>query len=186
LIINQVEENMDKIILRALTKEDAKKSWLWRNYEEIRYFYSGHPFYVNQEKEEEWILNISKSDLPLVSFGIVEIETQTLIGMAFLKDVNLIHRRAEYAFFIGDESAKGKGHAKEVTKKIIYFAFSNLNINRLFLKVQEDNSKAIKLYESLSFKMEGLLRESVFKNGRYLNELVYSVLKSEYLDQNKL
>jgi len=172
----------EKIKLRSLTKEDAKISWKWRNKEDIRYFYSGHPFFVNQEKEEKWIEKISESDLPLTSFGIEELEKNSLIGMAFLKNINLMHRTAEFAIFIGEENVKGKGYAKEATIKTLDFAFNNLNLNRVFLKVQEDNLNAIKLYERCKFKKEGILRECIYKNGHYLNEFIMSLLKSEYKD----
>ena len=173
----------EKIKLRALTKEDAKISWTWRNNENMRYFYSGHPFFINQEKEETWITKISASDIPLTSFGIEEVETNSLIGMSFLKDINLIHRNAEFAIFIGEENAKGKGYAKEATIKTIEFAFNNLNLNRVFLKVQEDNTNAIKLYEKCKFKKEGILRECIYKNGHYLNEIIMSILKSEHIEK---
>lgn len=168
------------IKLRALTKEDAKVSWVWRNNPDMRYFYSGHPFFINIEKEEAWIAKVSTSDIPLTSFGIEELKTNSLIGMVFLKDINLINRSAEFAIFIGAENVKGKGYATEATSKAIDFAFDNLNLNRVFLKVQEDNNSAIRLYEKCKFKKEGVLRESVYKNGNYLNEIVMSILKKEY------
>ncbi|MBP2833680.1 GNAT family N-acetyltransferase [Aquimarina sp. U1-2] len=171
----------EKIKLRALTKDDAKVSWPWRNTDAIRYFYSGHPFFINLEKEEAWIEKIAVSDLPLTSFGIEEMQSNSLIGMSFLKDINLIHRTAEFAIFIGDDNAKGKGYAKEATLKTITFAFNNLNLHRVFLKVQEDNHSAIKLYEKCHFKKEGTLRECVYKNGHYVNEVIMAILKNEFL-----
>lgn len=168
------------ITLRALTKEDAKISWKWRNEDSMRHFYAGHPFFINIEKEEAWIAKVASSDIPLAAFGVEEIKTNTLIGMVFLKDINLIHRNAEFAIFIGNETVKGKGYATEATLKALDFAFNNLNLNRVFLKVQEDNSSAIKLYQKCNFTQEGVLRKSVFKNGTYLDEVVMSVLKSEY------
>ncbi|MFK7812418.1 MAG: GNAT family N-acetyltransferase [Maribacter sp.] len=168
------------IRLRALTKEDAKVSWLWRNNADMRYFYSGHPFFINIEKEEAWIAKVSTSDMPLTSFGIEEVSTNSLIGMVFLKDINLINRNAEFAIFIGDENVKGKGYATQATTMAVDFAFDDLNLNRVFLKVQEDNSAAIRLYEKCKFQKEGILRESVYKNGKYLNEIIMSILKKEY------
>lgn len=169
-----------KIKLRALTKEDAKTSWAWRNNVDMQYYYSGHPFFINIEKEEAWISKVSTSDMPLSAFGIEETENSTLIGMVFLKDINLIHRNAEFAIFIGDDKVKGKGYATQATNKALDFAFNKLNLNRVFLKVQEDNANAIKLYTKCNFKKEGVLRKSVYKNGNYLDELVFSILQSEF------
>jgi len=172
----------EKIKLRALTKEDAKISWAWRNNENIRYYFSGHPFLVNPEKEEAWLAKVLCSDMPITTFGIEELENNSLVGMSFIKDINLLNRTAEFAIFIGDENAAGKGYAKEATLKTIDFAFNDLNLHRLSLKVQEENISAVKLYEKCAFKKEGLIRECVYKNGHYLNLILMSILKSEYLD----
>lgn len=170
-----------KIVLRALKMSDAAVSWQWRNKEEIRYFYSGHPFYINEEKETEWLRKIILSDLPLSSFGIEEVATEKLVGMAFLKDINLIHRTAEFAIFIGDSNAAGKGYAREATQLLLAIAFNELNLNRIYLKVQQDNINAKKLYEKCGFTTEGTLRQAVYKNGRYVDEQLMSILKQEYL-----
>lgn len=171
-----------KIKLRALTQEDAKIIWIWRNNDKVRYFYSGHPFFINLEKEEAWIAKILCSDIPMTSFGIEETKTNVLIGMSFLKDINLIHRTAEFSIFIGDENALGKGYATEAVLQTLQFAFSNLNLNRVFLKVQQDNLSAIRLYKNCNFKQEGVLRESMYKNGQYIDEIVMSILKKEYVE----
>lgn len=170
----------EKIRLRALTKEDAKTSWKWRNNDDVKYFYSGHPFPVNVEKEEAWLSKLIDSDIPLASFGIDEIETDKFIGMSFLKNINLIHRNAEIAIFIGDQNATGKGFAKEATLKTIDFAFNELNLNRIYLVVQDDNFNAIKLYEKCNFVKEAVLREANFKKGKYVDVIMMSILRSEY------
>ena len=172
----------DKIRLRALIKDDAKISWDWRNKENLRYYYSGHPFFVTLEKQEAWLDSLLGSDIPRTSFGIEEIETGSLIGMSFLMNIDLIHRTAEFSIFIGEENAKGKGYGKEATLKTVEFAFMHLNLNRVSLKVQEDNYNAIKLYEKCKFRKEGILRECLYKNGHYLNEIIMSLLRSEYFE----
>jgi len=170
-----------KINLRALSKDDAKVSWKWRNSNAMREYYSGHPFFVTQDDEEAWIARISGSNFPLTTFGIEEKSTKNLVGMCFLKDINMLNRTSEFAIFIGDENAKGKGFAKEATLKTVEFAFKDLNLNRVFLIVQEDNENAINLYKKCGFRNEGILREAVYKNGKYKNEIIMSVLKREFI-----
>jgi RimJ/RimL family protein N-acetyltransferase len=170
----------EKIRLRALTKDDGKTTWSWRNGDDIRQFYSGLPFLVNQEKEEAWLDKILCSDMPLTSFGIEERESSCLIGMSFLKDIDMINRAAEFAIFIGDENARGNGYGREATIKTVDFAFKQLNLNRVFLNVMEENHKAIHIYEKCGFSKEGVLRENIYKNGQYKNQVVMSILINEY------
>lgn len=43
---------MNKIKLRALSLEDAKITYKWQNLDNIKEYYSGHPFPVSYEKEK--------------------------------------------------------------------------------------------------------------------------------------
>ena len=97
-------------------------------------------------------------------FGVELIEHKLLIGITVLKDINLINRSAEIAIYIGDKKFRGKGFSKEATLETLHFGFYKLGLNRIFLKVLNDNKIAIKLYESIGFRKEGTLIESVFKN----------------------
>ena len=171
---------MEKIRLRALTTEDAKITWLWQNSPEIKEFYSDHPYPVNFEMEKLWYEKITYTNIPVTVFGIEILENHKLIGMSILKNINLIHRSAELGIFIGDTSEKHKGYSGEATRLTLKFGFLDMGLNRIYLKVHEDNTPALKLYEKNGFKKEGLLRKSVFKNGRFKNEIIMSLLKEEF------
>jgi RimJ/RimL family protein N-acetyltransferase len=171
---------MEKIRLRALTAEDAKITWQWQNSPEIKEFYSDHPYPVNYEMEKLWYEKITYTNIPVTVFGIEIQENNKLIGMSILKNINLIHRSAELGIFIGDASEKHKGYSGEATRLTLKFGFLDLGINRIYLKVHEDNTPAIKLYEKNGFKKEGLLRKSVFKNDQFKNEIIMSLLKEEF------
>lgn len=172
--------NKGNIRLRALTTADLSLTLSWHNQEDIRDGYLGHPFPVNREKEEQWYQKILTSDLPTTIFGIEVVDTATLIGVTMLKNVNLIHREAEFAIYIGDETQKGRGYSKTATQLCLQFGFRKLNLNRIFLKVEETNGVAKALYERVGFVQEGTMREAIFKNGSYRNVHLMSVLQREF------
>jgi RimJ/RimL family protein N-acetyltransferase len=169
-----------RIKLRALTSSDIEKTLSWHSQEEISDLYLGHPFPVNLELEKQWYDKILASNLPLTVFGIENLEDQTLIGISTLKDINLINRTAEFSVYIGDKNYKGRGLSKEATMATLSFGFAKLGLNRIFLKVIEDNEIAVNLYKSVGFKVEGLLQRSIFKNGRFKNELLMAILLDEF------
>lgn len=171
---------MTNIRLRALTETDIPKTLEWNNQEDIKEFYAGHPFPINMEMEKEWYSKITKSNFPTSVFGIEHISENKLIGLSFLKNINLIHRKAEFAIFIGDEQARGKGFSKEATIQTLKFGFNSLGLNRIFLSVQANNEIAIKLYEKVGFVKEGLLRNSAFKNGFFLDEIIMGILSKDF------
>jgi RimJ/RimL family protein N-acetyltransferase len=171
---------MNKIKLRALTASDIEKTFLWHNQEDISDLYSGHPFPVNIEMETKWYEKILKSNFPMTIFGIEVIESNNLIGITVLRDINMIYRSAEFAFYIGDQSERGKGYSKEALILTLRFAFLKLGLQRIYVKILEENVQTIKIHERIGFKREGILRKSVFKNGHYKNELFMGLLEEEF------
>jgi len=171
------------IRLRALRKEDAEITWKWRNQTSVREMYSGHPFFINPTKEHAWYDRVLTSDLPNVSMGIEIAETETLIGMMFLLHVNHFNRSAELAFLFDENSRK----ASDIIVAILLaleFGYYDLNLNRIYGKLVEHHTMLIKLYERYGGQREGLMRQSFFKNGKYLNEVMMSILKEDY-EKNK-
>ena len=171
---------MNKIKLRALTHADLEKTLAWHNQEDISDLYSGHHFPVNVEMERIWYEKVLTSNFPVTVFGIELVESKELIGITVLRDINIINRVAEFGIYIGNTAERGKGLSKEATINTLLFGFLKLNLNRIFLKVLEENTPAIKLYKALGFTMEGKLRNSIFKNGEYKSEMIFSILKTEF------
>jgi RimJ/RimL family protein N-acetyltransferase len=171
---------MVTIKLRALTQKDINKTLIWNNDKVISDLYSGHPFPVNLEMEQKWYDKILTSNFPTTVFGIENIASNELVGICMLKDINLINRTAEYAIYIGEKEYRGKGFSKEATLQVLDFGFKKLGLNKIFLKVLEENNVAISLYKKVGFIQEGILRESIFKNNQFKNELLLGLLRKEF------
>jgi len=75
---------------------------------------------------------------------------------------------------------KGMGFGRETMKAIMDFAFNQLNINRFWLDVYPDNLIGIRLYESLGMHLDGVLRQNYKSSRGYLDQIIYSMLKSEW------
>jgi RimJ/RimL family protein N-acetyltransferase len=171
---------MEAISLRAISASDIQTTLTWNNQVDLKELYFGHPFPVNIEMEREWYDKILRSNIPTTVFGIELKEEKKLIGLASLKNISLIHRKAEFAIFIGDNMERGKGYSTEASIKTLNFGFNQLGLVRIYLFVQSNNEAAIKLYEKVGFKLEGELRNSVYKNGIFINEKVMGILKKEF------
>lgn len=55
-----------------------------------------------------------------------------------------------------------------------------MNMHRVYLHVYDFNERAIRCYEKCGFKKEGLIREAVYKHGRYVNEYIMGILEEEF------
>jgi len=60
------------------------------------------------------------------------------------------------------------------------FAFDQMNINKLRLNVYSFNERAIKSYEKCGFIREGVLRQEIFRDGKYYDTIVMGILRAEY------
>lgn len=78
-------------------------------------------------------------------------------------------------------NSHGQGVGKALMEKIINQADSWLNLIRLELEVHADNLSAIALYKSAGFELEGTKRLSTFKSGQYVDMLVMSRIRPDFL-----
>ena len=60
------------------------------------------------------------------------------------------------------------------------YAFEELQLNKLYSTILEYNKASLSLYKKCGWSIDGVLRESTFKENRYVNELAVSILKKDY------
>jgi len=101
-----------------------------------------------------------------------------LVGLVLLFGLQDKNRVLEFRRIAINE--KGSGYGREAIGIIKNICFKELKFHRLWLDVFDDNARAIGLYESEGFKMEGLLRENVRSKNAYRSQRIYSILESEY------
>ena len=61
-----------------------------------------------------------------------------------------------------------------------------MNLHRVELKVLASNERAQHVYEKCGFSKEGIIRKAVYKNGEFVDLLLYGILKDECLLQQVL
>lgn len=77
-------------------------------------------------------------------------------------------------------AVKGKGYGREILRQIKQWAFTDQRANRLWLDVKETNERALHLYQSEGFRIEGTLRECLKTGAGYESLIVLSMLAREY------
>lgn len=104
--------------------------------------------------------------------------TEAIAGYAILSGLQSPHRSIELTRIVIAEPGKGLGKAalKLIQKRV----FEEYQAHRLWLDVFEDNHRARRVYESVGFKQEGLLREAVRRGEFYDSLILMSMLEQEY------
>ena len=70
---------------------------------------------------------------------------------------------------------------REDLQLILHHGLNDLNLNCIFLRVNETNPGAVKSYENAGFIHEGCLRQGHYQKGQYIDVLLMSVLRSEWM-----
>lgn len=133
---------------------------------------------VHERSHDQWFETVRKRP-DAVIFAIRMRLSGKLIGYCQLHDISLLHRSAELQIRLGDAAERGKGYGSQATRALVEFAFTDLNLRRVYLHVLSTNTAAVGMYRMLGFSKEGQLREAVFIGGRYVDLVLMSILKRE-------
>ena len=107
-------------------------------------------------------------------------ENDEYIGNAYINDIDWINKSAHAPSMIGEKKYWSKGLATEARMLLLDFAFRERGFNRIWAHILEDNIGSRRMCEKCGYKEEGILRESVYKNGEFKNQIVMSVLRAEF------
>jgi len=113
-------------------------------------------------------------------------EDGTCIGTVGCFGIDWCSRNAELGVIIGSREHLGKGYGTEAVELLVSFAFNELGLHRIFLRVFDFNERAIQSFRKCGFVEEGRLREAYFREGTYHNILVMSLLEEEYLARERI
>ncbi|WP_282033712.1 GNAT family N-acetyltransferase [Metabacillus indicus] len=167
----------EQITLRALKRDDSDKILEWVNNPKLK-FLTGTVFPVSEVEHEKWFENKLNEKTNKI-FGIEEHTTKHFIGVVGLNNTDFINRNTELYIYIGDENHWGKGLGTDAVKTLINFVFEELNLHRISLVVFAYNTRAIKAYEKVGFVSEGVMRESLFKNGNYHDKILMAIINEK-------
>ena len=170
-----------RIRLRAMEREDLPKFVEWMNDPEVT---SGLQMRLplSMADEQGWFDKMVQRP-PAERVLVIEMRdgnSWRMIGSVGFMDINTIDHECEFGISIGDKSVWNQGYGSEVTWLMLKHGFETLNLNRIWLRVHADNQRAIRAYEKVGYVHEGCMRQAVYKNGKYVDVHIMSVLRSEW------
>lgn len=171
----------EQIFLRPLRIEDWEVTFTWRNDLKFNNSILSHSFPVTEELEKAWIQEVveNRNNNELI-FGICEKNSDKLIGITKIYNINWISRNSNFGIYIYSTKDRGRGFGKEVTELLIKYAFDVLNLRKIKLEVLEKNKTAIKLYQSLNFVTEGKLDEERYLDSKYENVMLMALFRKKH------
>jgi RimJ/RimL family protein N-acetyltransferase len=165
------------VLLRPPRPEEAAARLALGVHREIVRMYGGSPGDVRPMTAEvaaHWVESLMRHGYAWI------IETGSPIGHVRLDRVDLRDRRAYLAIGIEDFARLGKGLGTETIRLVQQYAFGELGLHRLSVRVVEYNHRAIRAYEKCGFIIEGREREAAFVDGHWHDDVMMGILDREY------
>lgn len=176
------EEN--GIFLRPISEDDTDLIIRWRNSDAVRTNFIYRELFTRQS-HERWMETMVRTGR-VVQMIICERagsdETnreEKPVGSVYIRDIDHIHHKGEYGIFIGEENARGRGIGTVAAKLMIRYAFEELGLHKLFLRVFADNKRAMGSYEKAGFEREAYLKDDVCIDGIYRDIVLMAVINEK-------
>lgn len=176
----------ERVRLRGIERQDIAQFVTWLNDREVtENLLLNLP--VSRAEEEGWFERMLQRPMEEHPKAI---EVKTADGWVFVgnigfHDLDWVHRTVEVGLFIGEKKYWNQGFGSEAMRLMLEHGFNDLNLNRIYLHVYDTNPRGMRAYEKAGYKKEGVLRQAVFKNGRYHDVIVMSVLRDEWKPEQK-
>ena len=174
---------MDKtVFFRAFEEDDIESIYKWKNDDDLNKLTVGLNRKICRDDVTKWV----KSKMPHNPYEVfwaicTNDESKKIIGYVQLTEIHFINSSANFSgIMIGDKDYHDGFAWIETYLFIMEYAFERLGLNRLYgssIIGHKDSNNVGKL---LLWTREGVMRQSVFKNGRYYDVAISSLLKEEY------
>ena len=177
-----------RLILRPFRVEDAPAMYRnWAHDSAVTEFLTWPP-HVSEQATADLLANWEKQSAEDPSYYTWAIELKSIgepIGSISAMHVNEVVESAEVGWCIGKQWW-GQGIMPEAGAAVFSYLFDEVGLNRIMARHDVRNPKSGRVMQKLGMTKEGILRQAGRCNAGLVDEVVYSILKSEYLERGAL
>jgi UDP-4-amino-4,6-dideoxy-N-acetyl-beta-L-altrosamine N-acetyltransferase len=166
------------VSFRKVCADDSGVLLAWRNKDRVRLnMYNSE--IIGEEEHFRWFASMLAE--PARQFYIIQdAEDGKSIGVASLFGMDMRQKRAEWGFYIGEDSYLHKGYAVEAEFLVLRHVFEEIKLHRLSCTVLESNTQVISFHKRFGFAEEGRYRDYIFRDGRWMDVVLFSMTEDEY------
>lgn len=169
-----------RVTLRPYREADAETMLALNDQPNIRKLTGTHTVFT-LDQIHHYIGLYSDPDVDdRAGFIIAQPETLDPLGEVVINNIDFDNRSANIRIVLFSEEHFGQGYGSEAMRLMVDFGFRTLGLHRIELGVYNFNPRAIHVYEKIGFKREGVLRDSLFFEGAFHDQIVMSILESEW------
>jgi len=129
-----------------------------------------HPYTAENGRA---FIEFANKDTPVHIFAIV-INDEVAGGIGIHPQSDIHRKNVELGYWLA-EPFWGRGVITKAIGEMVDFAFKNYDINRVFARPFGTNKASQRVLEKAGFNLEASIEKSLFKNGEFLDELIYAI-----------
>lgn len=114
-------------------------------------------------------------------YGVFNHKKNDAVGICGITSIDNVNRRGEFSLYIAPEFQEN-GFGKDALKTLLHHAFNCLNLNCVWGESFAYNP-AREMFKSVGMKEDGLRRQFYFRDGKYVDAYLYSILRGEWENQ---
>ncbi|HNY35592.1 MAG TPA: GNAT family N-acetyltransferase [Methanothrix soehngenii] len=107
------------------------------------------------------------------AFFAIASDTEAIGSIGLMAGIDVHRFTAELGYWLA-EPFWGKGIMTAAVRALSEYAFAELGFHRIFAEPCTANSASARVLEKAGFALEGIMRSSVFKDGRILDQYLYA------------
>ncbi|MCY8935454.1 GNAT family N-acetyltransferase [Peribacillus frigoritolerans] len=102
-----------------------------------------------------------------------------IVGAAGYNQINWSNKTAYIGYWLGEEY-QGNGIITRVAKALTDYAFNELKLDKVEIRVAVENKKSRGIPERLDFVNEGCIRQAEWLYDHYVDHIVYGMLAKDW------
>ncbi len=171
------ELNSRRLYFRELKIEDKSSYFsLMSDVNAVKYYGRAPMQDINCVEEDFAEIKERFNSNKLIRWAVIETESNSYIGHVGIKDYDNIHKRGTLSCIISPNEWN-KGYGRESMETVIKYCWDFLKLNRLQVFVDPRNIRAVRMFQTIGFKIEALLKEYEYENGAFIDLLIMSLIR---------
>ena len=105
-------------------------------------------------------------------------------GLTGLDDPDLSRGQARFFIVLGMTDLWGQGMGTAVTQQVLDYGFKVLQLRKIVSDYLAENTASERVHEKCGFNVDGRLRADSFRDNRWIDRVIVSILRDEFLSMH--
>lgn len=169
-----------RLFMRKMLPSDADDMYNYAKLEEVTRYLLWSP-HTSPSETRMYLYSLKREYAKGRHFewALIDKQSSNMIGTCGFTRIDLENSIGELGYVLNPEF-RGKEIALEACLKLISLGFDYLGLERIEVRIMEENAPSLRVAQKCGMTLEGVFRNYLYVKGKYRNIAIASILKQEY------